>query len=498
MIIEKPSLSIALLNGNQILIGRHTLISFVRTLRIPEDSKSYPLPAGLGRLPIYRVSDYASEVPKRWLETGGFFIPLYQREALYLEFAGVEWRPTIVKVAVGSINAVTGKTYDVRLRSHQQDYVVVPNQQWLDGINAEKGAVGQFVAMPLGEGYTVEEQITDEAKHGGFQLVTFDPRSGKFSEESPDSEAKKLTRYKSTHPPIREKISRFEIPFAQNQEQPEDLPRPLCKALTGADVSLFAPRAPSDVQPKQPIEMGIAAGGSIQQQIIVDPHGVDTWDGDTVTTIHIHIVNSLNFELITGQKPPPTPITAYSYKKRGLPWYTKYDENTPTVVAAKAFRAIKRILQIDHARGMDPGESAQSISIDSNLIKRIHIPTLDEHVSALRKRAEESFREEEYDSTVRAATGVLDFLSDDCNAFILRAHAYLRLGQHKQAEMDASSALDIEPKNVRALLIRGNANLSTGWPALAEADARAALQIAPDDEHARKLLATASQKKPHE
>ncbi len=244
--------------------------------------------------------------------------------------------------------------------------------------------------------------------------------------------------------------------------------------------------------------MGIAAGGSIQQQIIVDPHGVDSWDVATATPIHIHIVNSLSFELITGQKSPPTPITAYSYRKRGLPWHSKYDENTPTVVAAKAFGAIKRVLQIDRARGVELGDSAKPISIDSNLIKRIHIPTLGEHVADLRKRAEESFREGEYDSTVRAATGVLDFLSDDCNAFILRSHAYLRLGQHKQAEMDASSALDIEPKNVRALLIRGHANLSTGWPGLAEADARAALQIAPDDEHARKLLATASQKKPHE
>jgi hypothetical protein len=489
MITENPSLSIALLNGYQILIGRHTLISFVRTLRIPEDGKSYPLPTGLGRLPIYRVSDYASKVPKRWLETGGFFIPLYQREALYLEFGGVEWRPTIVKVAVGSINAVTGKPYDARLRSHQQDYVVVPNQQWLDGINTEKGAVGQFVAMPLGMGYTVEEQITDEAKHGGFQLIAFDPKSGNFCEQSPISETRREDRYKSSHPPKRNTTLERETPFAESP----CLLGTAQRVLRGSH--LYAPRP---AKMNEPVEMGIAAGGSIQQQIIVDPHGVDSWDVATATPIHIHIVNSLSFELITGQKSPPTPITAYSYRKRGFPWYSKYDENTPTVVAAKAFRAIKRVLQIDRARGVELGESAQPISIDSNLIKRIHIPTLDEHIADLCKRAEESFSKEEYDSTVRAATGVLDFVANDGNAFILRAHAYLRLGQHKQAEMDASSALDIEPKNVRALLIRGHANLSTGWPALAEEDAKAALQIAPDDEHARKLLATASQKKPHE
>ena len=165
-----------------LLVGRHTIISFNRTLRIPEDGKNYNLPAGLGRLPILRVEDVSSRVPEKWRRQGGLIIPLYQREALYLEFSGVKWRPTIAKVAVGRINAITGKSHDLALKSGRQDYVVIPVQKWLDGINSGNGIVRQFVAMPLGQGYTVEAQLTDEETHGGFQLAVFDPRDGVFSE----------------------------------------------------------------------------------------------------------------------------------------------------------------------------------------------------------------------------------------------------------------------------------------------------------------------------
>lgn len=165
--------------------GRHARISFHRTLRIPEDGRDYPLPAGFGSLPIVRVEDYAERVPEKWLEQGGFIIPLYQREALFLEFAGVKWHPTIAKVSVGRVNAISGKEHDLKIRPHRQDYVVIPDQRWLDGINSGDGTVNQFVAMPLGQGYTIEAQVSDEEKHGGFQLAIFDPRNGRFQDQDP-------------------------------------------------------------------------------------------------------------------------------------------------------------------------------------------------------------------------------------------------------------------------------------------------------------------------
>jgi hypothetical protein len=38
-------------------------IEFQRTLRIPDDGKIYPLPAGFGRFPLRHVDDYKETVP---------------------------------------------------------------------------------------------------------------------------------------------------------------------------------------------------------------------------------------------------------------------------------------------------------------------------------------------------------------------------------------------------------------------------------------------------
>jgi hypothetical protein len=268
---------------NGLLIGRHTVISFNRTLRIPEDGKRYDLPAGFGRLPILRVEDVADRVPEKWRQEGGLIIPLYQREALYLEFAGVLWRPTVAKVAVGCINAINGKPHDLKFINGRQDYVVIPFQKWLDGINAGNGIVRQFVAMPLGQGFTVEAQVTDEETHGGFQIAVFNPKEGRFSETE---------RIRTS-----EKQSLVSLVPEVSQSEP-----------AYADYVQYQLKEGKKKE-KKIVEMGIAAGGSIRQQIFEDEFGIDTWDPQTGVSLNIHIVNSEIFEEITGQKAPLSPIS---------------------------------------------------------------------------------------------------------------------------------------------------------------------------------------------
>lgn len=51
-----------------------------------------------------------------------------------------------------------------------QDYIVVPAQDWLDGIADSDGTVRQFVAMPFGSGCSVESQVTGADSVGGLQF----------------------------------------------------------------------------------------------------------------------------------------------------------------------------------------------------------------------------------------------------------------------------------------------------------------------------------------
>src|SRR3954451_10139173 len=168
---------------DRVQIGRHFSVTFERTLRIPDDGREYPLPPSLGHFPVRRVADFADGVPAAWREHGGVLLPMYQREAMWLNFSGAHWRPNALKVAVGKVNALSGAPYTPRLEAAQQDYVVVPPQPWLDGINAGDGFIRQFVAMPLGSGMTVEGQLTGEETEGGMRLSVIPAKTGRFPEE---------------------------------------------------------------------------------------------------------------------------------------------------------------------------------------------------------------------------------------------------------------------------------------------------------------------------
>ena len=106
---------------------------------------------------------------------------MYQREALWLAFHAASWRPNAVQITAGQINAVSGETHREGLSGEPQDYVVCPDQPWLDGFNCGEGITRQFLSMPLGLGYTVEGQFTGEESKGGLQVTCFDPKEADFT-----------------------------------------------------------------------------------------------------------------------------------------------------------------------------------------------------------------------------------------------------------------------------------------------------------------------------
>lgn len=118
----------------------------------------HPLPPGLGRFPLRRVSDYPDTAPAEWLARGGVMLPIYQREAMWLSFNASE--PAALQIGAGKVCAVSGLPWIEHLVGDPQNYVPLPDQPWLDGINAGDGFIRQFVAVPLGSGATVEGQVT--------------------------------------------------------------------------------------------------------------------------------------------------------------------------------------------------------------------------------------------------------------------------------------------------------------------------------------------------
>lgn len=310
-------------------------LDFQRTLRIPDDDKTYPLPPGLGRFPVRKISDYADRVPQHWQAHGGVFIPMYQREALWIRFHNLHWKPHALKVAIGKVNAVSGERWSQELvKGKEPDYMVAPPQPWLDGINAGEGYIKQFVAMPLGMGYTVEAQITGEEEHGGIQIIVYAPKPGKFPDELPEE---------------------------------------------GAFRSIFhsmAPPTPPQAAQAAGGEMGLGAGGKMKQKIYPDPHGIDTWDQENYGRVFVHIVNSMMYREITGEEAPPTPVTAKTYSQYGFPWFDLYDETMRDVKAPESLKGVKSIKEMDKEKGATkPLQDDDSVNVPEDKVIKYKIDT---------------------------------------------------------------------------------------------------------------------------
>lgn len=295
-------------------------IEFQRTLRIPDDDKTYPLPPGLGAFPLKHVDDFANSVSPTWLQRGGVMLPMYQSEAMWLRFDSemitdrYASYPFAIKVATGKQCAVSGESWSEGISRDPQNYMVAPTQPWLDGYAVEKGLIRQFVAMPLGAGYSAEEQLTGKAEHGGLQLAVYPMKRDVFERRFPKVERKKF------------------------------------RARAIGELSSLAMCAGEDFVEAHD-DMSLAPGGRMHQEIYDDPFELGDWQMDATSRCFVHLCNSLVWQSVTGSHPPYPPPTSKQYTSAGLPWFDYYDDNATAVSGAENLSKLKSVAQLSKEKG---------------------------------------------------------------------------------------------------------------------------------------------------
>ncbi|MFF1448329.1 hypothetical protein ACFVYF_09260 [Streptomyces sp. NPDC058274] len=312
------------IDGNSLLLPGGVQVQFMRTLRLPETG-THALPPGLGTFPLRRVEDYADSVPAEWRARGGVLLPVYLREAMWLSFSG-STEPAALQVGVGKVCAISGKPWSAQLHRDPQNYVVLPRQPWLDGINSGKGTVRQFVAVPLGLGATVEGQVTGEEVWGGLQLQSFPLTPEKLAAWREEQRARTEIRYTGGG-------------WGAAPPAPGAVP---------AGGAASAPRAAA---------MGLGAGGSMRQEVYQDsrPHG--SWAATPAGRVFVHLVTPPEWRRITGEEPPPSPVDRAAYTRAGLPWFDYYDEGASDVAPTDALGGVKPVgewLGDDHEPWQQP------------------------------------------------------------------------------------------------------------------------------------------------
>ncbi|MFI5762564.1 hypothetical protein ACIA8F_16665 [Streptomyces sp. NPDC051563] len=328
--------------GNALLLGEGAQVRFMRTLRLPETG-THNLPPGLGEFPLRRVEDHPDTVSADWLAKGGVMLPVYLREAMWLSFGGTR-EPTALQVGVGKVCAVSGERWTGALGRKPQNYLVLPRQPWLDGINAGTGTVRQFVAVPLGLGATVEGQVTGEETAGGVQLQAF-PLGAKALERWREEERARAAEAARTRgvpygivPPGGQPGGYAGGGYgggygaAPGMAMPAPMAAPAPGGPPGAPAGPAAAagplrrRAGGGPAPQVVPAMGLGVGGSMRQEVYRDDRKAKDWAAEPAARVFVHLVTPPAWRRITGEEPPPSPVDRAAYTKAGLPWFDYYDE----------------------------------------------------------------------------------------------------------------------------------------------------------------------------
>jgi len=266
-------------------------ITFERTLRLPNDGKSYLVQPSLGRLPVRDLDTLTQQVPRSSSEHGKVLLPMNPSEAMWLridseyDHARSAAYPFAVKIATGNINAVTGGVWTGGLyRDPQQDYMVVPSQSSLEGYCVKKGVIRQFVARPPVNDNNADAQRVGIPHHEGLQIVVIPLKADIFNKRFPH------------------KTSRVS-PAIKQLPAPADATHPASKAAAG-----------------------LVTKNLLQPEICEDPYKLSDWDKGHNSRCHVHITNSSAWRQITAEPLPKTPCTSGEYARCGVPWFMQYND----------------------------------------------------------------------------------------------------------------------------------------------------------------------------
>jgi hypothetical protein len=165
--------------------------------------------------------------------------------------------------------------------------------------------IRQFVAMPLGAGYSAEEQLTGAADHGGLQIEVH---------------------------PLQAKHYRGPRPLAEYRSDITPSAACMCCESPG---------------------MALAPGGRMEQEIAKDRNRLSHYALDHRSRCFVHLCNSLVWREITGMCPPTTPLTATEYARAGLPWFDYYSEE-PAVDGSAKLAGLQSVAALGQAKGALP------------------------------------------------------------------------------------------------------------------------------------------------
>ncbi len=137
-----------------------------KTTRVLKDTNTSSLPPSFGTYQIENLND-------------NLHIRMKQTEAMWISFSPKHYHQIFaIKVDTGNINAITGKISADKLDRTDQNYLSIPRQPWIDGVNVRDGFIQQFGIM--GGNNMIRLHIHQHLEETYGNLDTYVPELEKF------------------------------------------------------------------------------------------------------------------------------------------------------------------------------------------------------------------------------------------------------------------------------------------------------------------------------
>ncbi|KAG1871753.1 hypothetical protein DFJ58DRAFT_762246 [Suillus subalutaceus] len=316
---------------------------------------------------------------RRTVRKGGLFFAMYQREAMWLQFNSK--KKFAIRIYVGG-PMIPNMAYSAQAAKwrceKKQDYIIVPEQPWVDGIATGPGIVKQFVAVPYGSGYSIESP--GRRKTGGIQFEVIPAYDTSVHFKGADiyrtpheiglSLGSEMTMVNPKIPPspttaysgmqnkvaILYKISNQRFKTRKEFRRTSNgssLPKMSLKMTGSFRTTTFKRKGAGEMMPT----MSFGAGGMIKQAINEDHNNPRIWDVERAKVFNVQVLNATHFEHVTKMMAPPTPVDVKVYAAAGFPFFDIFNEVPTDIHGYDAFKTIKSVSTLDSVMGAGTGVS---------------------------------------------------------------------------------------------------------------------------------------------
>jgi hypothetical protein len=245
------------------------------TVRVPDDGRVYPLSMLLDDLPLRARADMSVAGAPSGAATGEFLTTFPSGCALALTFGEgpdpdgftpyQDEPPFAIKLGLRGVNVLTGLPLADGLQTDPQDYIVAPDEPWLNGYPLVDGMARQLVAGPA-------SGVIDPWTTADLELIVYPMR--------PKGVA------------ARTRCRRRPLPGAHEA--------PGRRAAAAA---------------------GFALGGRIRERLFSDPYGIDSWDLQRGIRCRITFLDAVEWLSLTGTWPEHEQTSFNDYAESGWGWF---------------------------------------------------------------------------------------------------------------------------------------------------------------------------------